>query len=356
MVIFSYSRILLTSGRGAYGQKVKGRDDFAASFCLLPVDASNVLAYNVASGLSDQDGYTGLGTGWGFNFTHIETTQNNRAKRLVLSTGQTFTLDNSSTGIMAEYALGDIRVVQSSQPDSDNSESYVVYYADGKTESLDGDGRLRFIRDRFGNTISFTYPVIGEKSAIQIVDTLGRMITISSEDTETGILVRLDLPENQQITHTLTHKTNLDLNQKYSMLGGTFTSIPAYNVSGFPNERGEYVLTSVTDLDGITTTYDYADKESKFNLYGDLSESCAGTNYTAALTKVTHQTGLSTNYEYFNHYIIDYTSFGRQSNVAMLRRYELDGATKKNDETYCYSRLSGYSDLAQPDAVIDAKL
>ncbi|MDR1158780.1 MAG: DUF6531 domain-containing protein, partial [Oscillospiraceae bacterium] len=137
----------------------------------------------------------GLGIGWSYAFTSIDkyfdTTydtdliENETHFMLNLADGRKFRVnfENGDTGEIEGY-LGE-NIILTTQNQGGANQTYTVRYADGKTETMNKDGFITQIKDRYNNSINFIYEYtsseydsLSRAKKMTITDTLGRVVTL----------------------------------------------------------------------------------------------------------------------------------------------------------------------------------
>ena len=203
----------------------------------------------------------GLGSGWQFMFSSVE---NYYGVYLHTSDGTTYQYDSNSPSGLKDYELEDLSFVVSGSVS--NPTGYTLYYKDGRREQFLPNGHLSEIRDRYGNTITFTYWIDNVPAThnfhantdytVTITDTLGQITTIQKAS---GVIT-VTLPDNGTLTYT--------------------TFYPADN--GHSNQESHdkshhYELESFEDQMGNVVTYEYQDSYCAYNY---LNYSFSGAQYT----------------------------------------------------------------------------
>lgn len=100
------------------------------------------------------------GTRWGFAFSSIESYAS--SKYLHLPDGRAYRInltDAAGDSNLDDYPLRDIRLERDygDYSNASGTSAYVLIYKDGRREYFLQTGELLAIRDRFMNTIDFTY-------------------------------------------------------------------------------------------------------------------------------------------------------------------------------------------------------
>jgi len=212
----------------------------------------------------------GLGDGWSFMFSSIQD-----GKVLHLADGRSFEIVFGSTvSNLKDHNLTDIQLAQENGTFSHFGTSYsythILNYKDGKKEYFRSDGRLVGVRDKYNNTIGFTYSTLNSQPHIVITDTLNRVTTISSSGIISGSrIVTVELPEMITLSYTIINNTSPT----------TVSLLAAY-----------------ADPIEITTNYSYSIESGGFNVWDKNTTSA--TNYFVNLTAITHPTDARTEFEW----------------------------------------------------------
>ena len=186
----------------------------------------------------------GLGHGWTYAFSQMEnreyfTRQNviTYAQYLRLADGRRFKVDfDNPPSNLAGYNRDDLRLTRN------GSAGYVLTYGDGKREFFSTLGSLTEIRDRFGNSITFSYTSTDYVATrVVITDTLGRVVTLEQPGNNRNQRV-LTAPDGTQKTFTTKSGENSN-----------------YGSSQF------ILLDKVVDQNGNTTTYESSANSIKYN-------------------------------------------------------------------------------------------
>jgi RHS repeat-associated protein len=242
----------------------------------------------------------GLGHGWSYAFSRIETywtaVVNGRSiveDYIRLSDGRMFKIDTSNTpSRLAGYKLRDLVFSRSGNTST-------LTYGDGKVESFDNNGRLTQIRDRFGNTITFSYTIVsGRITRTVITDTLGRIVTLEQgANANQRVLIA---PDNSRKT----------FNTRITRIG---------------TDDIRFLDTAV-DQNGDTTTYQSRASTVYFNPFFsdwiDVHGGFAQTTHRVILDRVTFPGGMQIRYEtMFRSRILD--GVGYLEYPALFRRYSV---------------------------------
>lgn len=256
-----------------------------------------------------------IGQGWGLNFSYIE------GDYLYLSDGSAYEIDlrnGNSSGLKDAEGTG----LKLSRTYAIN-EFYILHYRDGRKESFSSSGKLLSIKDRYNNTISFTYTGSGTSETVTITDTLNRITTIETQSSGTGSsVVLVTLPDGNTLQYTL-YSDPIDT-------------------------KGRPVLQSYIDAAGNTTQYCYTQESGRFNIFA--TGSWAETNYYLNLTTIVHPTGAHSNYTY-EKVIRNLGSNGRTEGYRITSRVDQIGDEEYNRTYYSYSEnnSSGYPMVGMAD-------
>jgi len=231
----------------------------------------------------------GLGNGWGFMFSSIETIGN--TKILHLADGRSYTVNITATvgdSNLKDYTLTDLRL--ENDAGGYGGATYTLYCKDGKREHFDSLGRLIAIRDRYNNTITFAYTTQNNLPKITITDTLSRITTISGAAVTGGHIMTVTLPDSSTLKYTVNKLSNF--------WGGA--------------QKG-YALAQFQDQLNTATSYSYNMHKSQFNFigkdknntaltyyfYDDENINCTGNEtHTVYLKSITHPTSYRTDFTY----------------------------------------------------------
>lgn len=248
----------------------------------------------------------GLGYGWEFCFSSIET--NADKQFLHLSTGEIYEIDFKSynNSNLKDHELNDL-VFEKDNGTYTNGyvrSSYKLTYSDGKIEYFSYDGKLICIQDRYGNTITFIHNNIYRRPHIKIIDTLGREVNIDHEIDNDGVnKMIVTLPNNISLTY---------------ITGSTFMD----ELSTYINAVGE------------ETHYSYTVKTGRCNaLDKDLYSKEIYIIQYYELTTITHPTNSQTLFEYqiANR---NFSNSGLMEIFKLKSRRDLVGGSTYNDIRY----------------------
>ena len=211
-----------------------------------------------------------LGHGWSFAFPslQIETESGQSYYYLHDGTGASYRVKfaDSTNGTIEKYPRTDAQFKKDTGTYSnDQSSSAFVFISPDQTRTYFGsDGRLLGIQDILGNEQKFTHtnrtingvtlPYIS-----QIVDSIGRIVTFTYENTITNPNVAA---ENIQISVTHPSQPGKAITLTYTKGKQLIESVVNGNIV---SSRYEPYLASVTDPGGLTTYYDYHFNLEKFD-------------------------------------------------------------------------------------------
>ncbi|PWV97892.1 RHS repeat-associated protein [Paenibacillus cellulosilyticus] len=213
-----------------------------------------------------------IGKGWSWNVPYIEYEKENGVslRFLHLPGKGTYQIDGTK---LSKYPWNDIAVSSNTSITVNGVQSTTaVKVTGGLTYYFSAGGKVIQIADNYQNAITFTYSTQGSYVDVltSIQDPVGNTINIAYTPT--------------QVTLTLGSKQVI-----YTKSSGTYTN-PAE-----PYEQSTIeTLSSVKDVQGNTTNYEYEIKDFKENL------GTPGSNKYALLTAVQGPTGVVTHYEYEN--------------------------------------------------------
>ena len=218
-----------------------------------------------------EERYSGLGSGWEFNFPYIEKRYGNGGyEYLHYGNKGTWEIDTSADGgtnHLVGYTLNDIVLNADRTVSHDGKTSqYCVTEKNGKKSYFGNDGRLLLQRDRFGNEIKFYSDIEYYKDTrgterkypylTGITDSVGRTVTInygndytSSAETYKDITLTVKDPLNSENEVVYTYRLQ--------MLKG----------KSLDGDNQEYVLNKVTRPDGEYSMYDYRCMEAPVDFF-----------------------------------------------------------------------------------------
>lgn len=232
----------------------------------------------------------GLGHGWRLGFSAIESyfagIGNGRRQRLYLADGRRYEVDfaSSASGIL-DYDLDDLRLEHSGNGYA--GASYTLFYADGKREYFDANGRNIAIVDRYGNAIRLAYTYAGSNqtvvSQIKITDTLGNTILYKDEKIDASVTSYISGLKTTRGRYN--SKWTLSLNGAvvrtyYSYTNPTATTGYARFLQVVDNELGEHTQVAMS-----------ADKRT-FNCFTDSPSTNDGSMIRAGLGGIIYPTGM----------------------------------------------------------------
>ncbi|EDM99020.1 RHS repeat-associated core domain protein [Pseudoflavonifractor capillosus ATCC 29799] len=266
----------------------------------------------------------GLGYGWSFLFSSIETVDDE--KYLHLSSGSTYEVDfdADNTSHLVDYSLQDMHLEQESDSFSNGAETsqYTLYYKDGVREYFSSSGKLIGIQDRYDNTITLVHSTQNGFPHIVITDTLSRTVVISGQSTENGHDIIVSAPGNITLTY---HVQEADTVQS---------------------------LASYEDAGDRTTHYSYTLQSAGFSAVSKtVSES---SNQYLNLTTITHPTMAQTVYAY-EKTTRNLGASGLTEAYRAVSRKDVVGGTDYNVLTYSYSinDFTGYPEHTDPSSLPD---
>ncbi|MDR2711953.1 MAG: hypothetical protein LBB91_02430 [Clostridiales bacterium] len=276
-----------------------------------------------------------LGCGWRFNFPFIELVGvRPRSGYLHLPDGRVYYTGYNENGSgLVGYPLKDLQLVHliTNEVGFDGvKDGWTLFHKDGKKEFFDAWGRLIGIRDRFDNTIKFEYSVDNitfpysppSMLFITITDSVGRIITISSQDVGTN-------GKREFII-----KQGSDILTSYTI--APITEVPP------PGTAGNYMpyyyaLEKTKDKMNRETHYSYTIHSGDFNSCPD-DGGTSRTNIFVDLTTITHPTGGQSQFVYgkAKHSIFPKYN-GWQELYRVTSRENFDGANTYNHLDFSYS-------------------
>lgn len=223
----------------------------------------------------------GLGIGWAFSLPSVEII--GTEKYLHLSGGAKYKIlpDNSLDG----YKLNDISfktAVSSDFTFNGLSSAYLLEKIDGTQVFFTVDGRYLGSKDTLGNTIRVMYDDNGLID--KIYDTANRVVDINYiNDSNNDKIITISLCDNDLSSNVLLNKIRL-----------TYCS----TLNGI--EINNYILSSISDTAGRTTSFDYSAYNSNvyFNQEIGVGTPNNSVNKAIYLIGVTSPTGSYTEYSY----------------------------------------------------------
>lgn len=223
----------------------------------------------------------GLGIGWAFSLPSVEII--GTEKYLHLSGGSKYRIlpDNSLDG----YKLNDITFKSAVSSDftfNGLSSAYLLEKIDGTQVFFTVDGRYLGSKDTLGNTIRVMYDENGLID--KIYDTANRVVDINYiNDSNNDKIITISLCDSDLSSNVLLNKIRL-----------TYCS----TLNGI--EINNYILSSISDTAGRTTSLDYSAYNSNiyFNQEIGVGTPCTVSNKAIYLTGVTSPTGSYTEYSY----------------------------------------------------------
>jgi hypothetical protein len=228
----------------------------------------------------------GLGIGWSYAFTSIDeyfdVTDNFGSYEkethfmLNLADGRKFRVnfENGDTAEIEGYLKTDMVLTVQNQGGS--NQTYTLKYADGKTETLNKDGYITQIKDRYNNSINFAYEyAAGEYNSLNrvkkmtITDTLGRIVTLDDFQNNSSKRI-LTAPDGTTKEFTLSTDSSNGVTHKY--------------------------LTEAKDENDCVTEYVFKIVGEQFNVFSPYPlAGLEGTIYWRYLRKVTFATNDAAN-------------------------------------------------------------
>jgi hypothetical protein len=206
-----------------------------------------------------------MGDGWSFQFDRII---NNGADDVILKLGNGSAYmyrQGVSASNLKNYMLSDMKLKEITN--DYKTSKYTLSFKDGKKEYFDAGGRLLGIKDRFNNTIDFTYNINpGYNGSIDITDTNGKITNITFSPTN----VTVTLPDSNKVKYTLESRTKGKvIIQKLDQLNRLTAFTYSANVADFDNFSRNIsspakssipynLLTDVTYPSGAVSHYEYA--------------------------------------------------------------------------------------------------
>ncbi|MFC5402393.1 S8 family serine peptidase [Cohnella soli] len=271
-----------------------------------------------------------LGSGWSLDFPSIES-DSRGTKYLHLPGGRKYKVTLTSTvgdSNLDQYTLKDLRLETDSSTYTNTQSipsAYVLLMEGGGKDYFGSDGRLLAMQDRFGNTIKFEHTVINGRPVIsKITDTLDRNFLFAYTTDAVGKKLIVTLPDSNKI-------------QYISKL------IPGYT--------NEYMLDSVIDQQGRTTSfqYDMAGCNTSFSFFSKSNRSQA--NPVACLKTITYPTNATTTFTY-QQAVGNLGNQGSYSYNRVLTREDKADGQSYGKVTYGYTgNFTGYPDYSSIDAM-----
>ena len=266
-----------------------------------------------------------IASGWTLTFSNIKILDD--TKILNLSDGRSLKIRSGFENNLDFYTMNDIKLTYGNEYSLNSTASaYNVHYKDGKKEHFDSQGRLMAVVNRYGDKITFTYGEKNGRQSIDIIDSLNRVTSIYSEQTQNGLQTYVKLPENNQVIYGLSEAAT-------------------YSSSYFPNDNGKkkYKLTSATDVLGKTCIYYYNDVDFRYNIGSRisssiLSQSSSTTQRSTLLVSIVYPSGKTSNYEYLET-TGDWTNFGTRNYPELRERYDQIDDNRINDLKYTYTQI-----------------
>ena len=164
--------------------------------------SSTTLSPNSYSDLTPNTHFTdlyGLGNGWKFMFSSIETYGEDGYQFLHLADGTVHAIDwtNYFSHLRDRHTTDLYLDTSTEYSNGAESSFYRLAYKDGKREYFSTSGKLIGVKDRFGNTIKLVHTRQNSLPKISITDTLGNLVTIYGEPILDGHRMRVSLPQGE---------------------------------------------------------------------------------------------------------------------------------------------------------------
>jgi YD repeat-containing protein len=211
-------------------------------------------SYKIANAYS-QNRY-GLGMGWSYAFSSIDeyfdttymstSDENERHLVLTLADGRKFRVnfENGDTAEIEGYFNTDI--VLTTQNQGASNQTYILKCADGRTETLNKAGFITQIKDRYNNSINFsyeyeasTYGYLNRAKKMTITDTLGRVVTL--EDFQNNSSKRiLTAPDGTTKEFTLLSSNTGGAHKYLSEVKDENDCVTKYTTNSFWGEYNTY--------------------------------------------------------------------------------------------------------------------
>ena len=278
---------------------------------------------NIVTALTGENPMSYMGDGWSLKF---DTIISNGADDIILKFGDGSAyryMKGVSASNLKNYPLSDIKLEEAAN--AYKASKYTLSFKDGKKEYFDSSGHLLGIRDRFNNTIDFTYTINSSYNGnIVITDTDGKITNIVF----TPANVTFILPDSTMIKYTLeSWAKGKVMTQKLDQLNRT--TIFSYSA-----------LTA--DFDFFTTNISSPNKLSvTYNLLTDITYS------TGAITHFQYAAAISnTTIETLSGYAHGFAIYYR-----LISRQDLADSVTYNHVQYTYStnNFSGYPSAGDMD-------
>ncbi len=264
-------------------------------------------------------------SGWRLDLDRIE--KNFSTPKIVFTDGSECEINSKNTSDTVTYSLTGINSKRLSlEPDFGTyyDSKYKLTFEDGTKEYFNDDGYITAKVDRFGNRLTFVY------SDISIpVDIVG------SDDVFTKRMTVSNGTSTVNIDYSLT-------NQRVTMPDGSVIRFK------FTKSHDDYLLESITDAEGLTTTFEYYSVVDGPEIYGNCHEEYNGLgvlvyryeyvheflnrltyNY---INRVTHPTGAVTEYTY--------AKGKNRSFNGVSERKDIDRGRETGKVTYSYDTSS----------------
>ena len=288
---------------------------------------------------------TYFAAGWSFNFSYIKIFNaefRNIRSTLVLGDGSRYGMDRSAMqdkdtveislrGYRSDELKDLLLYKDTSYSAEGQTSAYRLAYKDGKQEFFDEGGKLIKTENRFGDTITYKYITTGtenedryqEFNKVEIRDTRGQLTTIergalegTADLTKATQDIVVTLPDQSTIKYVVRNSWH-----PHAVQDGIITQ----------------VLVSKTNQIGMETLFEYIEDDvSAFSFLGAFVKE--GEQPFYPLTKITHPTGLVTEYTY-EHNLEGKIGpvFGSYDYYRILSRKDKFGAEEYNVYNYTYS-------------------
>lgn len=339
-----------TSGNNTILEVTKYSDkhDFSVKIRYLLTESGSAIPYyegywDSYNTLTTTDKYFNLGTGWSFDLPYIEVKSDGNIYLNLGSKGAIHFTWSFATYDLAEaytppgydvpclvtfenYPYDDLKLYHTIYKQtlpystSEGAEYFRLEDKNGQKMFFARDGRLLGIVDRFGNEMKFFHStsITGYPITTKVIDSVGREINFDYQ--------------TNRITVSVNDVTNASNNRTIY-----------YNKTASPGVSSEYRLSSVTNAENMTTSYEYEQKSANFAFrkkdpYTDF-QTPTGQNSYELLNKITYPTGGTTNYSYndgkYSHTNLGSSGFERFYKVTSRAEYTKAG-NQYNYKEYVY--------------------
>ena len=254
-----------------------------------------------------------FGIGWRLQLPYVENPGGkNHTKRYVhFPDGRVFVTGDTQSGL-ADYKLADVRFAEYTETRNGIEIAYYLHFANGDTYYFNTSGYPVEKTDILKNRVFYRWSSDSLPLLNAITDDSGDIIFLSYSDASVTI-------RHKERAYTLTRE-----------------------------QAGEgWLLSSITDPQGRTTSFTYEAKELRFSFFSELFENSL-TNTYHLLQSVSYPGGLYTHYQYTTSVKWLYESSGGMMEYAKLsERYDTDGEIRASALLYTY--------IAEPDGCPDYK-